>query len=393
MERLKIMRDGRILDRRGYDNCLACHNTTRQFDEPRTSAIWREGVGCDGCHGPSQRWRETHFQSGWNSQTAVADGFVQVDNMLVRARMCATCHIGDRDRDMNHDIIAAGHPALHYEFATYHQRQPKHWREPHEQDALRFEATQWLCGQIAALDASLVLLETRARQSHSASVWPEFAAFNCSACHQHVRLGRADFSIPESAARPVQSTAEWSHWNRFGIELLLSLREHQGTTSDSDRRMALELERLAGNLSDTTRSAEDIANQAGKARLALDQWLKSPEATREIQRFSASRLQELVIHASRQPSELSRWEKATQFYLASVAARAAWPKESLRESSNASPEATARQLRNLLTFARGSSSPQARFEGGSGEHDVRDTTRGASASMAIESHAQSLSKP
>ena len=33
---------------------------------------------------------------------------------------------------MNHDMIAAGHPALHYEFATYHECQPKHWREPGE---------------------------------------------------------------------------------------------------------------------------------------------------------------------------------------------------------------------------------------------------------------------
>ncbi len=156
MEKLGILRAGSIVNQAAFDNCLACHNTTRKFSEPRSGQFHSEGVGCASCHGPSERWYGNHYRLPLDDLTAADVGLVPTSNLLGRARMCAACHVGDRDRDMNHDIIAAGHPALYYEFATFHNRLPKHWREPQQSATPDFEARLWLAGQIAGLDADAV---------------------------------------------------------------------------------------------------------------------------------------------------------------------------------------------------------------------------------------------
>lgn len=121
MQKLKIMDGHQIIDQAGFDNCLACHNTTKRFDEPRSHVQRQEGVGCAACHGPEQLWARTHYQWGFDALAATDVGFVPNGDLLARARMCASCHVGDQDRDMNHDLIAAGHPPLRYELATYHE--------------------------------------------------------------------------------------------------------------------------------------------------------------------------------------------------------------------------------------------------------------------------------
>jgi hypothetical protein len=370
LERLNIMRSGQVLDPAGFDNCLACHNTTRQFAESRSREHLREGIGCNACHGPSQRWRVSHYQVGWSSALAADDGFVPAGDMLARARMCASCHVGDRDRDMNHDTIAAGHPALHYEFATFHQRQLKHWRDPGASALAAYEARQWLAGQLAALDASLALLESRAAQSLPVSRWPEFAAYNCAACHQPLHIGEVDppsaSRLSERSATPGTSVVEFSHWNRFGVEELLELRigEQRGTASDL--RLAAALKRLVATMEAPNAEPGAAALTAQTARVALDQWLGSPETRAEIETFSAQRLQVLAISAGKREENRRNWETASQFYLASIAARHAWPQASpvsdAKSAAVAVPAAgshvlSARRLRELLTFRPGTQSP------------------------------------
>ncbi|MGN6546777.1 MAG: hypothetical protein ACTHK7_17105 [Aureliella sp.] len=290
--------------------------------------------------------------AGWNESPALADGFVPARDMLARARMCASCHVGDRDRDMNHDIIAAGHPALHYEFATFHQRQPKHWRDEGESDAPRYEASQWLAGQLAALDASLVLLEARASLALPVSTWPELASYNCYACHQPLRSGEIDRRANATAAKPTSAItiANYSHWNRFGVEELLRLRSAEGKASRLDRELAEALERLTSTVQSGSSTSAQAQQAARAARLALDAWLSSPEGLAEIGAFTARRLQTLALSAGKRPSNRENWETAAQFYLASIAARQSWA---------TTPERLqlARRLRSTLTFRDGTQSP------------------------------------
>ena len=200
MQRLRITDGTTIRDRAGFDNCLACHNTAGHYDDARVSSPLREGVGCAACHGPDAAWIDRHYRRDWHPSFESANGFVAAGDLFVRARMCASCHVGDADRDMNHDMIAAGHPPLRYEFATYHRRLPKHWRDAAACDVSRFEAQLWLAGQVAALDASLTLLESRAGKSRSVNVWPELAEYDCASCHHQLKIG--DIDKTESRSRP-----------------------------------------------------------------------------------------------------------------------------------------------------------------------------------------------
>ncbi len=265
--------------------------------------------------------------------------------------MCASCHIGDQDRDMNHDIIAAGHPPLYYEFASYHQRLPKHWREPQSSNTDRFEAYQWLVGQIAALDASLTLLEGRARKSLPTSQWPEFSIYECSSCHQQLRPGSIDYSLPRNEV----GVAKLSQWNRFGITELLAARESAGTATEADQRLTGLLRKLEQvSILKPDVSPELVAEVSHAARQQLDQWLNSSAGLEEMHSMTAERLRTMLQHSGKNPDSLGQWESAAQFYLASVAARSAWP-----DGMNGRALATARDLRSALTFKPGTNSLQS----------------------------------
>jgi hypothetical protein len=126
---------------------------------------------------------------------------VKLYDLGVRAATCAGCHVGAAAsgetplRDVNHDLIAAGHPRLNFEFATYLRQMPPHWterdrsRDGHPPRPAGYEAQVWLVGQAACAESALSLCAARAMLAAAAlkrsenARWPEFAEFNCFACH------------------------------------------------------------------------------------------------------------------------------------------------------------------------------------------------------------------
>ncbi len=351
MQRLKIMDGDQIIDQVGFDNCMACHNSTRRYNDPRTNrnthvglsdavhmaqlaphrnqtspddvnTFQREGVGCSACHGPSERWIGTHFQHQWSPQFASDEGFVDAGDLYVRARMCASCHVGDKDRDMNHDIIAAGHPALRYELATFHAWQPKHWRDTEAKDRTYYEAQLWLAGQIAATDASLALLETRAAKSHSVSQWPEFASYDCASCHHN--LGFDNDRTPVTSDR--KAVALYSSWNDAGIRWLIHYRIDTGAATPDDFELLESLNRVQLQMESQPKADPGfVAELALQARRSLSQWFDGPAGQSERAQFRSDRLGQLVAAAAGKQQTWHTWESAVQFYLAAVAARESWP--------------------------------------------------------------------
>jgi hypothetical protein len=77
-------------------------------------------------------------------------------------------------RDVDHDLISAGHPRLQFEFGTYRANMPAHWRQRKQA-----ETDVWAAGQRATAEAALALLAYRAKTGP----WPEFAEYDCFACH------------------------------------------------------------------------------------------------------------------------------------------------------------------------------------------------------------------
>src|SRR5258707_6359375 len=125
-----------------------------------------------------------HDKAGWadkNEADKIALGGRPTKNLRARAQICADCHVGSPGRSVNHDLIAAGHPRLNFEYASFLGRINKHWREAKDRSRnADFEGRVWFMGQLAAAKAALDLLEWRATSAEQ--VWPDFAEYDCFAC-------------------------------------------------------------------------------------------------------------------------------------------------------------------------------------------------------------------
>lgn len=169
--------------------CLACHATpSGACSDP--SNPYADGVSCESCHGPAGNWKTTHYQAGWKSLPGNHPdklGYLDLRDLETRVTKCVGCHVGDSEKDVNHDLIAAGHPRLAFEYSAYHQIYPKHWsrfqevapRGPYGAD---LELKHWAIGQVASAKAAVDLLHSRASKA-TTQPWPEFSEYGCFACH------------------------------------------------------------------------------------------------------------------------------------------------------------------------------------------------------------------
>ncbi len=119
-----------------WDRCASCHATMSPDQE--VSELSRQvlvtGVSCEACHGPASNWIELHTSESFvgSDRFANAPNLRDNDSWLKRVEGCTRCHVGSRTadgwvRDMNHDLIAAGHPALRFDPMLFAERMPVHW--------------------------------------------------------------------------------------------------------------------------------------------------------------------------------------------------------------------------------------------------------------------------
>ncbi len=258
--------------------CLNCHagwdKRQEQFD-PEIFEIGT-GVSCESCHGTaSSEWLSQHKEPEWRKKNPrdkeTNYGQLDVRNPISRADLCFSCHIGnvDQGKVVTHEMYAAGHPPLPgIEIESFADQLPRHWRYLSEKKSnftfaedfkqyyglnLRSgEPVQWtsveyprtknlLVGGVIAAACSVDLLaksaekHTNERQllpagdPHLAdlkSPWPEFAAFDCAACHHDLKAGggvwqRGFAGIPGRPPAP--------YWPRpLAILAVAYLNEKQG---------------------------------------------------------------------------------------------------------------------------------------------------------------------
>jgi hypothetical protein len=177
---------------------LKCH-VAPDFDvkNPPLGAPYfkTDGVGCESCHGPARNWINEHHLDAWQLKSVEEKtllGMNDTQSLLGRAQTCVQCHVGTPEMDVDHDLIAAGHPRLNFEFAAFHAGMPRHWPDAKDRAAPRggpdFEARAWMIGQLVSAQAALELLAERA--SNQAKAWPEFAEHDCAACHHNLQPDR-----------------------------------------------------------------------------------------------------------------------------------------------------------------------------------------------------------
>lgn len=205
-------------------SCLSCHGTGFQASDlngelPKARPVALEerdqGVGCAACHGtykewvgehglpgePAQRWRTLSTKEKWESY-----GMTDLRDPVNRARVCYSCHIGDmkEGKVVSHAMYAAGHPPLPgIELATFQNAEPAHWwkatevplfkaspasAKPYNVDLQGLADTKTVVvGGVVAMRETLRLLasqaESKPEANARAAVYPDYAQFECYACH------------------------------------------------------------------------------------------------------------------------------------------------------------------------------------------------------------------
>ncbi len=165
--------------------CLACHTLFVSPEKKGREFDISEGVTCENCHGPASGWLGPHTLRNSKHEQNVALGLHDLQNLETRTRQCLTCHLGTADKNVDHELIAAGHPDLVFELDSYQAVMPMHWKKP---DDPAMGIRTWSVGQAVKLQEALNRLSRRAQ----GPVWPEFSEMECFACHHD--LTKADKS-------------------------------------------------------------------------------------------------------------------------------------------------------------------------------------------------------
>lgn len=258
--------------------CLRCHSVSAT--EPATSVS--EGVGCGACHGPAEKWVNDHYSREWKALSGrdrwERYEFTPTKSLTARVLTCAGCHVGDENREVNHALIAAGHPRLAFEAARFHSlpAYSKHWAERTPQP--EFEVRLWVVGQAATLRATANLLRARADRAANAERrkgWPEFSGLSCYSCHR---------SIPDAAADPgnlsgLVDTAGWERWSGSAVHVAAASTPGVFPGCKAPQLTAVrELERVTA---DPDSKPADVRAAAAAAVEELDGWLAALQAAED----------------------------------------------------------------------------------------------------------------
>ncbi|MBI4611636.1 MAG: hypothetical protein HY726_21825 [Candidatus Rokubacteria bacterium] len=150
----KIAGNLKIAKAETSDRCLDCHavNVKKELRGPKFDIS--EGVHCDGCHGPAEKWLEPHAEKGWTHEQSVKVGMYDTKDLLLRADKCVSCHLA-----IDHELVTAGHPdLLAFELDTFSASMPPHWRDK----GTWFGTRAWATGQAISLREAMKQLADRA---------------------------------------------------------------------------------------------------------------------------------------------------------------------------------------------------------------------------------------
>ncbi len=190
--------------------CLDCHTTNVPAKQVSGKVDPEDGVQCEACHGPASGWRAEHTQAGWTHEQSVARGMTDLHSVPLRASGCLSCHLGNDKKEVDHELIASGHPILAFELDNYTETMPAHWRRVRDTAATpdTHGARAFAVGQAAAFSQSLDNLAHHARGEK----WPEFSDMSCINCHHSLETSgwRQERGWPTRAGLPAWSPQHWA---------------------------------------------------------------------------------------------------------------------------------------------------------------------------------------
>ncbi|WP_218933950.1 cytochrome c family protein [Rubripirellula lacrimiformis] len=298
------------LDRTLRKRCISCHLTATPQDCDDDALLPPDfvaaGVSCEACHGPAGQWLTAHTGRDWVGDSRFSNGLGMRDteSIIGRSDTCVRCHIGSRSedsmvRDMNHDLIAAGHPALRFDLLIYNQNLPPHWDPQGEPERPFMESPMRVRSVSRAIN--LATAATLSAQRATAFVadhsvpWPEFADYDCFACHQSLSI--EEFKLPprDRTKSPLHVSDGLPVWNSWHTVRQLELRDSPDL-----------LQKLSPHQSDPPQIAKSGLSLAQKyrqvAKSKLTETAKPYDSIRDV----------LRLIRTRQPVD---WHEAAILYL------------------------------------------------------------------------------
>ena len=232
------------------DKCLRCHAPEARNSQGSTHKA-SDGVTCEHCHGPAEQWLRPHVEKDWRDKQAQFTqlGFYDNADYRLRAQKCASCHV-----EIDHEIIAGGHPPLQFEMVAYAQIM-KHWDDQRRQPegAYSVDATLWSLGQIVGLRGVMAMVAHRAGNANYQGLG-KFAHFETKECYQ------CHHKLVEDAIRQGQG-----HYAMVEAVMAVMFPEQR--------------DELAALWGEVTTAVQSNAEQAQQKAGRLDTWLAPYEAS------------------------------------------------------------------------------------------------------------------
>lgn len=170
--------------------CLQCHADYVPLEQRGEEFQLDDGVGCEACHGGAGDYMETHTDKSRSQASKAEDGLFPTWQTENRAKLCLSCHLGDSERMMTHQIMGAGHPRLSFELDTFTFLQPHHRVDEDYIDRKGSvdNARDWAVGQALAASQMLELLQDAEHGWRGVFIEP--VLLDCHSCHRRMDAGR-----------------------------------------------------------------------------------------------------------------------------------------------------------------------------------------------------------
>jgi hypothetical protein len=185
--------------------CLDCHAHNVAADKHGEKFAIQDNITCEACHGPAEKWLRSHVANDAPPEQThslnIAAGMYPTSDPEARAKLCLSCHFGNKDKLVTHRLMGAGHPRMTFELDTFTEMAPKHFviDNDYNQRKRVWEGVKvWAIGQALAINDSLDILlhPTLGRDG----IFPELVLFDCHACHRPMAENRLQAKTPLGAA-------------------------------------------------------------------------------------------------------------------------------------------------------------------------------------------------
>jgi hypothetical protein len=321
--------------------CLACHaDLPKESFAPGVDATTflreslRDGVSCEACHGPSSEWWKDHIEKAWRTKSPsdkAALGLNDLRHPATRAEQCYSCHIGDakQGKFIEHAWYMAGHPPLpSIELETYAREMPRHWRYLSEKrpfdkrdefvaavkndpergfeiDTKQPRTKEVLVGGVVALRKSVALLAD-IHQRDKALVIPDFAAFDCLACHQELGV-KPVITRDEQKFDPfIPGRPNIPRWSFALADIAVEVADEPAVRRDFDANILAWREVLTRQPFGDRQKMQPVADDLQSLLKSLETRLARSETTAETSATAYERLKQsaqselLDFHSARQ---------------------------------------------------------------------------------------------